>query len=84
VSFADILSPLIIEADGTVVPNPTWVGAWQYVEICDLHHARTHHKLASRALSIIPQTADDVFEEVTTPAEFPIADWYEVIATKMM
>ncbi len=79
--FADILSPLIIEADGTVVPiqhglaREYALGNLQEASLREL----TTHWYRERYPSFL-KLCRCVFEEVTTPADCPITNWYEAIA----
>lgn len=79
--FADILSPLIIEADGTVVPIQHGLAreyALGNLREASLRELTTHWR-RERYPSFL-ELCRRVFEEVTTPADFPITDWYDAIA----
>lgn len=79
--FADILSPLIIEADGTVVPIQHGFAreyALGNLQQASLHELTTHWR-RERYPSFL-ELCRRVFKEVTTPADFPITDWYEALA----
>jgi hypothetical protein len=81
--LADIVSPLVIEADGTLVPLQ--YGFSRAYVFGNLHNAslrelalawRWERYQSFRAL------CERVFEEVTVPTDLPFANWYEVIARR--
>jgi MoaA/NifB/PqqE/SkfB family radical SAM enzyme len=78
--FADLVSPLIIEADGTVVPMQHGfarnyaLGNLNEASLGKLAiHWRQEHYPAFREL------CRRVYEELTAPAELPITDWYQTL-----
>jgi hypothetical protein len=80
--FADILSPLIIEADGTVVPIQHGF-ARQYA-LGNLRQASLKQLAANWRRECYPSFLElcrRVFDELTAPTEIPITDWYEAIAS---
>ena len=79
-ALADLVSPLVIEPDGMVVPLQH--GFARAFALGNLHEAslrtlaltwRQERYLAFQAL------CQRVFQKVTAPATLPFANWYEVI-----
>ncbi|MEH2412105.1 radical SAM protein [Nostoc sp.] len=78
--FADLVSPLIIEADGTVVPMQHGfdrnyaLGNLNEASLGELtKHWRQERYRAFREL------CQHVYQELTAPADLPITDWYETL-----
>jgi MoaA/NifB/PqqE/SkfB family radical SAM enzyme len=81
--LADIVSPLVIEADGTLVPLQ--YGFSRAYVFGNLHNASLR-ELALRwrweRYQSFRALCERVFEEVTVPTDLPFANWYEVIARR--
>lgn len=79
--FSDVISPLIIEPDGWVVPvqygfNRRYsIGCLKTAPLRDLAAAWRAEKEP-----VFRKLCRQVFEEVTSPSELPMFNWYEVIA----
>ena len=79
--FAEVLSPLIIEPDGWIVPiqygfdRRYSIGCLKTAPLRDLTADWRVEKEA-----VFRRLCRQVFEEVTAPAELPLFNWYEVIA----
>jgi hypothetical protein len=79
--FAEVLSPLIIEPDGWIVPiqygfdRRYSIGCLKTAPLRDLTVDWRVEKEA-----VFRKLCRQVFEEVTAPAELPLFNWYEVIA----
>jgi MoaA/NifB/PqqE/SkfB family radical SAM enzyme len=79
--FAEIISPLIIEADGTVVPLQH--GFSRQYALGNLKNAPLRELSEwwrRKCYFSFLELCKQVYQEVTTPAELPITDWYEAIA----
>ena len=79
----ELVSPLVVEADGTVVPlqykfSRTYaLGSLRQAPLRDLlERWRRDSYPAFRRL------CQSVFEELTTPTELPMANWYEFITRR--
>lgn len=82
--LADIISPLIIRADGVVVPVD--YGIDTAYAIGNLRDARLNQLAANWKQSIYPQFAaiyDKIFQEVTAPSEQIFLDWYATFGNKI-
>jgi MoaA/NifB/PqqE/SkfB family radical SAM enzyme len=80
-SFADILSPLIIEADGTVVPIQH--GFSREYALGNLREKRLRQLTTSWRQNIYPsflKLCQNVFDATTSPSDIPIIDWYNAMA----
>jgi MoaA/NifB/PqqE/SkfB family radical SAM enzyme len=79
-SFADLISPLIIEADGTVVPMQH--GFDRNYALGNLNEASlgelTKHWRQER-YPAFRELCQHVYQELTAPADLPIMDWYETL-----
>jgi MoaA/NifB/PqqE/SkfB family radical SAM enzyme len=83
VTAAELVSPLVIEADGCVVPIQH--GFPRAYALGNLKDAPLHELLARwrRDRSVAFRSlCRDVFEELTAPAELPLANWYELLARR--
>ena len=79
-SIADIVSPLVIEADGTVVPIR--YGLAREYAFGNLQEAPLRELAARWRRKQYPLFRDlcrRVYEEITVPADLPFFNWYEVI-----
>lgn len=79
--FAEILSPLIVEADGTVTPIQ-YGFARKYI-LGNLKSAHLNKLISQWLNTTYPsflKLCQQVYQEVIVPKELPILDWYEVIA----
>jgi MoaA/NifB/PqqE/SkfB family radical SAM enzyme len=83
IPFAELVSPLIIETDATVVPlqygfaRAYAIGNLGEAPLRDLlPRWRRERALAFRRLCRL------VFDELTAPAELPMANWYEHVARR--
>ena len=78
--FADILSPLIIEADGTVTPIQ-YGFARKYIlgNLQDAPLNKLIPRWFNKTYPSFLRLCQQVYQEVTMPAELPIVDWYEAI-----
>jgi MoaA/NifB/PqqE/SkfB family radical SAM enzyme len=83
VPFAQLVSPLIIEADGTVVPIQH--GFPRLYALGDLNEAPLHDLMAAWRRDLcgpFRRLCRDVFEEMLIPAELPLSNWYELVARR--
>lgn len=81
--LADLVSPLIIEADATVVP--IGYGFARRYALGNLHTARLRElAIAWRCERYLAfrNLCRRVLEEATIPHEFPFINWYEVLALR--
>ncbi len=81
--IAELVSPLVVEADGTVVPLQ--YGFSRAYGFGNLHEAPLRTLLESWRRDRYPafrRLCQSVFEELTTPAELPMANWYEYITCR--
>ena len=79
--LADLVSPLVIEADATVVPIGYWF-ARGYV-LGNLRSARLSELAVSWRQDRYPAFRDlcrNVYRSMTAPHDFPFANWYEALA----
>jgi MoaA/NifB/PqqE/SkfB family radical SAM enzyme len=80
-AISDLISPLIIEADGTVVPiqhgfaRHYAFGNLQAASLTEMFD-RWYQECYPSFLALCQR----VYEDLTAPAELPIVDWYETIA----
>lgn len=80
-TFSEVVSPLVIEPDGWVVPlqfgfdRRYSLGSLKMARLRDLAPAWREEKEAK-----FLKLCCDVFEDVTAPADLPMFNWYEVIA----
>jgi MoaA/NifB/PqqE/SkfB family radical SAM enzyme len=78
--LAELVSPLIVETDGSVVPLEYGLG--RRFQLGNLHQARLED-LAGRwrreRLEDFRQLCRRTFEAVTTDPEAPLANWYEAV-----
>ena len=78
--LSDFVSPLIVEADGTVVPLQYGFG--RMYALGNLHRAPLRElsvEWRRRVLGSFQTLCRDVFETAITPAEMPFFNWYEMI-----
>ncbi len=79
--LAEIISPLIIEADGTVVPLQH--GFSRQYALGNLKNAplgKLSEWWRRKCYPSFLKLCQRVYQEVTTPVELPITNWYEAIA----
>lgn len=80
--LADLLSPLVVEADGTVVPIR--YGFPREYSLGNLTDAPLRelagHWVAER-YDAFREHCKRVFAAVTAPAELPFFNWYEIVAS---
>ena len=79
--LGEILSPLVIEADGMVVPLQH--GFARKYALGNLQEASLTKLAAIWQKERYPaflKLCQQVYEQVTAPATLPIADWYDAIA----
>ncbi|MBR8833143.1 MAG: radical SAM protein [Stigonema ocellatum SAG 48.90 = DSM 106950] len=84
-SFAQILSPLIIESDGTVVPLQH--GFAREYALGNLQERSLKQLTSHWRQQIYPSFLElcrEVFDEVTAPTDLPIIDWYEAITSRVV
>jgi MoaA/NifB/PqqE/SkfB family radical SAM enzyme len=81
--LADVLSPLVVEADGTVVPiehgfaRAYALGKLRDAPLCDLAADWRRERADSfRAL------CREVWTELTIPADLPFVNWYEALGRR--
>ena len=81
--LAELVSPLVIEASGLVVPLE--FGFSRAYALGNLRHAQLG-ELAERwrgeRLPAFLRVCRSAFDQITTPAELPFANWYEVVADR--
>jgi MoaA/NifB/PqqE/SkfB family radical SAM enzyme len=78
--FSEVVSPLVIEADGTVVPIQH--GFAREFALGSLHAAPLREMMASwRAERLTPfrELCRRVYSETTRPTELPFFNWYETL-----
>lgn len=80
-SFAEILSPLVIEADGTVVPLQHGF-ARQYAlgNLKNTPLGKLTNQWYRQCYPSFLKLCRQVYEEEIKPAKLPVTDWYEAIA----
>jgi MoaA/NifB/PqqE/SkfB family radical SAM enzyme len=79
--LADLVSPLVVEADGFVVPLQ--YGFARSFALGNLHDAPLGvlaREWRRERYAAFAEVCLEAFAEVTAPAELPIANWYEVVA----
>ncbi|HYP27222.1 MAG TPA: radical SAM/SPASM domain-containing protein [Blastocatellia bacterium] len=79
--LADLVSPLVIEADATVVPVGYWF-ARRYA-LGNLHSSTLSELAGAWRRDLYPAFRDlcsNVYRAVTAPADFPFTNWYEALA----
>lgn len=82
-SLADLVSPLVIEPDGTVVPIQ--YGFDRRYSLGNLNDGSLSELAAcwrSNRYQSFRDLCQRVFKEVTVPAEIPFFNWYEIIGQK--
>jgi hypothetical protein len=82
--LADIISPLIIRADGVVVPVD--YGIDNHYALGNLRNARLNQLASGWKHHIYPQFAtvyEAIFQELTSPPEQGILDWYAAFGRKI-
>jgi hypothetical protein len=80
VKFADVVSPLVIEPDGGVVPIQ--YGFARTYGLGNLHEdslSRQMERWRREKLPHFRELCRKVFCETTAPAELPFFNWYEVL-----
>ncbi|MBD2616096.1 MAG: radical SAM/SPASM domain-containing protein [Nostoc sp. ZfuVER08] len=78
--FADLVSPLIIEADGTVVPVQHGFDrnyALGNLNQASLSELATHW--TEERYPCFRELCRRVYQQLTAPADLPIIDWYETL-----
>jgi MoaA/NifB/PqqE/SkfB family radical SAM enzyme len=79
--LADLVAPLIIEADGTVVPLQ--YGFPRAHALGNLKDASLRELAAGwrrERYAAFHALCRRTFEEITAPADYPLVNWYEVVA----
>jgi MoaA/NifB/PqqE/SkfB family radical SAM enzyme len=79
-ALADLVSPLVIEADATVVP--IGYGFARRYSLGSLHTARLRELAAAwrrEQYGAFRDLCRRVFEELTSPHDLPFTNWYELI-----
>jgi MoaA/NifB/PqqE/SkfB family radical SAM enzyme len=82
-ALAELVSPLVIEADGCVVPVQH--GFPREYALGNLNDAALRDLMARwrrDCYGMFRNLCKDVFEELTAPAELPLANWYELLARR--
>jgi len=81
--FSHLLSPLIIEADGTV--SPVQYGFPRQYVLGNLEQARLRDLMSTWRVDRLPSfraLCRRDFEEVTQPAGLPFFNWYEILGRR--
>ena len=81
--LADLISPLVLETDGTIVP--VGFGFARGYRLGSLRDGRLRDFVPVWRREVYPrlrQLFREVFEEETAPREFPCFNWYETVARR--
>jgi MoaA/NifB/PqqE/SkfB family radical SAM enzyme len=76
--FADLLSPLVVESDGMVVP--VQYGFAREYALGNLHEATLSEMIGQWRVEVLPRfrvLCRRVYEETTAPRDLPFFNWYE-------
>ncbi len=79
--FSEVMSPLIVETDGTV--SPVRYGFPRCYVLGNLKEARLRDLMSAWRVEKLPSFRSlcrSVFEDVTRPAALPFFNWYEVLS----
>jgi Fe-coproporphyrin III synthase len=79
--LAELVSPLVIEANGLVVPlQYGFASAFALGNLYDRPLEELAPEWRARCLPAFSQVCRQAFDDATAPADLPIANWYEVVA----
>ena len=81
--LGDVLSPLVIEPDGTAVPLE--YGFARAFALGNLHEARLRDLSESWLRDTLPEfrrVCRSVYERLTTEPDVPFSNWYELVAVE--
>ena len=82
-AFGEILSPLIIEADGMVVPlQHGFARNYALGNLQDAPLPQLIDRWRDRCYPAFLKLCQQVYEEVTAPAPLPVMNWYQEIARR--
>jgi MoaA/NifB/PqqE/SkfB family radical SAM enzyme len=82
-ALADLISPLVLETDGTIVP--VGYGFAREYRLGSLRDGRLRDFVPAWRCNTYPrlrQLFREVFKEETSPREFPCFNWYESVARR--
>jgi Fe-coproporphyrin III synthase len=81
--LAELVSPLIIEADGTVVPiEYGFPRPYAFGNLIEAPLRELAPRWVADRHRDFRRLSRSVFEEVTTPTDLPFANWYELMAER--
>ena len=79
-SLANIFSPLIIEADGTVVPiQHGFSRKYALGNLKETSLAKLSQKWCQESYADFVKLCQQVYEKVCLPIEFPVINWYQAM-----